>query len=331
NDTWGYKSYDHNWKSTRTLLHLLVDLASKGVNYLPNVGPTAEGEIPAPSVERLREIGRWMRVNGEAIYGTSASPFPSEFDWGRITQKPGRLFLHFYQWPAGEFRLLGLRTPVKAASLLASGAPVAVAQRHDAQLDQHVLEMALPSEPPDPHVSVAVLELGGAVEVDPLPLQQPDGKVRLPAYLATLQSADPDRPLRVGRAGSLENWVHTGNRATWSFKAWQPGTFRTVVVTGHPRNQPWKGGHQVRVELARTALGEGAAGVNGTAQTLRGALDAGEPVQGPRVQYHPEMASALGTLVLDQPGTYVLTLSVEALNPEAAGGFPLAAVELLPA
>ena len=75
NDTWGYKSYDQNWKSTETLIRNLVDIASKGGNYLLNVGPTSEGLIPEPSVERLKAVGKWMKVNGEAIYATTASPF----------------------------------------------------------------------------------------------------------------------------------------------------------------------------------------------------------------------------------------------------------------
>ncbi len=86
NDTWGFKSYDHNWKPTETLIRNLVDIASKGGNYLLNVGPTAEGEIPAPSIERLKEVGAWMKVNGEAIYGTTASPF-KRLPWGRCTKQ----------------------------------------------------------------------------------------------------------------------------------------------------------------------------------------------------------------------------------------------------
>jgi len=79
NDTWGFKTKDHNWKSVKTLLYLLVDLASKGVNYLLNVGPTKEGIIPKSSVDRLTAIGTWMKVNSEAIYGTGANPYPCEF------------------------------------------------------------------------------------------------------------------------------------------------------------------------------------------------------------------------------------------------------------
>src|SRR5207248_1774123 len=68
NDTWGYKSYDDDWKDTRTLLRTLIDIASKGGNFLLNVGPTAQGLLPEPIVSRLHEMGDWMKVNGEAIY-----------------------------------------------------------------------------------------------------------------------------------------------------------------------------------------------------------------------------------------------------------------------
>ncbi|HEX29781.1 TPA: alpha-L-fucosidase, partial [Candidatus Poribacteria bacterium] len=103
NDTWGYKSYDHNWKSTETLIHNLVDIASKGGNYLLNIGPTAEGLIPEPSVIRLREIGRWMSVNSVSIYGTTASPIGRP-PWGRctrkVTDKGTNLYLHVFDWPS---------------------------------------------------------------------------------------------------------------------------------------------------------------------------------------------------------------------------------------
>jgi alpha-L-fucosidase len=84
NDTWGYKRDDNNWKSTTTLLRNLIDIASKGGNYLLNVGPTSEGLIPQPSIDRLAEIGQWLRVNGEAIYGTSPTVFGAEV--GAISQ-----------------------------------------------------------------------------------------------------------------------------------------------------------------------------------------------------------------------------------------------------
>ncbi len=118
NDTWGYKTHDHNWKSTSDLLRKLVDIVSKGGNFLLNVGPTAEGTIPAQSVKRLEAIGRWMDVNSSSIYGTTASPF-QKLPWGRATKKPGRLFLHVFDWPAdGKLEVPDLANKVTKAYLL---------------------------------------------------------------------------------------------------------------------------------------------------------------------------------------------------------------------
>jgi len=113
NGSWGYKVSDNNWKSTDTLIRNLVDIASKGGNYLLNVGPTAEGLIPAPSIERLEEIGAWMAVNGESIHGTSASTLP-ELEWGRCTIKEGKgtttYYLHVFDWPEdGKLVVPGLK------------------------------------------------------------------------------------------------------------------------------------------------------------------------------------------------------------------------------
>ena len=153
NDTWGFKSYDRNWKSPETLVRNLIDSASKGGNYLLNVGPTAAGEIPAPSVERLAAVGRWMSVNGESIYGTTASPFTSQLPWGRATRKEGRLYLHVFDWPAdGQLAVPAFDGAVKSASLLgARQSRLAVSQNASGWT------IKLPSEAPDSIASVIVL------------------------------------------------------------------------------------------------------------------------------------------------------------------------------
>jgi alpha-L-fucosidase len=103
NGHWGFHKNDQNWKPTSTLVRNLVDIASKGGNFLLNVGPTGEGEIPAPSVERLKEVGRWMSVNGDAIRGTGPCSLP-KLEWGRCTRRPTAdggavLYLHVFDWP----------------------------------------------------------------------------------------------------------------------------------------------------------------------------------------------------------------------------------------
>lgn len=117
NNTWGFKATDHNWKSTEVLLHNLIDIVSKGGNLLLNVGPTAEGLIPSPSVERLKEMGDWVKVNGESIYGAGLSPFKKP-DWGRFTSKQGVLYAHIFDWPEDGKLLLEGNIKVKKANLL---------------------------------------------------------------------------------------------------------------------------------------------------------------------------------------------------------------------
>lgn len=164
NTTWGYKSFDNKWKSTETLLHNLIDIASKGGNYLLNVGPTSEGEIPQPSVERLAEIGKWMKVNGESIYATTASPF-KELLWGRCTTKlsgnGATLYLHVFDWPAdGKLVVPGLKNTVQSASLLATHTKLSTSASAQGVV------VSVPGTAPDKISSTIVLKIKGAPEVN---------------------------------------------------------------------------------------------------------------------------------------------------------------------
>jgi alpha-L-fucosidase len=106
NDSWGYKVSDENWKSAETLIHNLVDIAAKGGNYLLNVGPTAEGLIPGASVERLAEMGAWMRVNGEAVYGSRLWDHYEDGDGVRYTFTGGDfVYAVSLGWPGEELVL----------------------------------------------------------------------------------------------------------------------------------------------------------------------------------------------------------------------------------
>ena len=117
NRHWGYNKFDQNWKSTGELLRNLIDIASKGGNYLLNVGPTGEGLFPQPSLDRLAEIGKWMKDNGESIYGTTASPF-AKLDWGRATRKGNVIYLHVFDWPKVSKLVVPLKSKVQEAELL---------------------------------------------------------------------------------------------------------------------------------------------------------------------------------------------------------------------
>jgi len=154
NTTWGFKFYDDKWKSGQVLIRNLIDIASKGGNYLLNVGPTAEGLIPAPSVERLNEMGRWMKINGQAIYGTNASPFAKQLAFGRATSKAGRVYLHVFDWPAdGKLNVPAFGKSVKKAYLLAS-------PKQQLKINQMAdgISLTVPAQAPDSIATVIVLE-----------------------------------------------------------------------------------------------------------------------------------------------------------------------------
>ena len=172
---WGYNKSDQNWKSSGTMLRNLIDIVSKGGNYLLNIGPTGEGVIPEPCVERLKAVGAWMKVNGEAIYGTGPTPFGAEaglFDpekkdkngkplfipawvW-RCTTKPGKLYIHIFQWPStGKFELPAVKNTITKAYLLADPQKAAL----KVTLTGTGVVTALPAQAPDPIASVVCFDL----------------------------------------------------------------------------------------------------------------------------------------------------------------------------
>ncbi|MBN1581914.1 MAG: alpha-L-fucosidase [Anaerolineae bacterium] len=154
NDTWGFKSYDHNWKSTEDLIRKLVDITSKGGNYLLNVGPTAEGLIPQPSVDRLLAMGEWLKTNGEAVYGTKPGPIQGEA-WCRSTAKPGKLYLHVFDWPEGGQLKLASPGTVSSATLLSDASQKLL----PVKLEGDDLIITGPARAPDAIDTVIVLDL----------------------------------------------------------------------------------------------------------------------------------------------------------------------------
>jgi alpha-L-fucosidase len=172
NRTWGFRAADTNWKSAETIITNLVDIASKGGNYLLNVGPTSAGEIPQASVERLASVGKWMKVNGEAIYGTTASPFSLGLLWGRCTKKVENgnttLYLHVFAnaWPKdGKLEVPYVMNQVSEARLLTTHKKLKTAS---VKADSHhypSVTISVPKNPPDKISTTIVLKLKGEPQI----------------------------------------------------------------------------------------------------------------------------------------------------------------------
>jgi alpha-L-fucosidase len=197
NDHWGFNAKDANWKSSRDLIRTLCDVASKGGNFLLNVGPRADGTIPEPCLERLREIGRWMDMNGEAIHSTTASPF-DELRFGRCTAKfepradgraRRRLFFHLFEWPRdGHLRVPTIGNRIVRASLLADPGRELKWAWPGKGLGEILIQ--LPPAAPDPVCSVVAVEIEG----EPIVHRRPAIRAASDEFVRSLQvelAADP--------------------------------------------------------------------------------------------------------------------------------------------
>ncbi len=294
NGTWGYKSYDHDWKSAETLIQNLVDIVSKGGNYLLNVGPTAQGTIPEPSIERLQAVGRWMEKNGESLYGTTASPVRRP-KWGRVTTKAGddvsTLYLHVFDWPAGGSIDLPIANQPISASLLEDAS-----RTFDVAAGERGLSIRLSGEAPDPIDSVVVLKISGKPEALPFYLEQgPSGDLSFGPDDAEFLG-ERIRVESVGKELNLAWRSGTDDKAEWLFSIDKPGSFEAKAKVAAPADTRFvveihkeDAGRIERLEVSATSTG-GA----GEFQEL-----------------------ALGSVRLPDPGRYALSIVPDASSQTA--------------
>jgi len=175
NHTWGFKRDDTDWKSPGEITFKLVDIVSKGGNYLLNVGPTSLGVVPPECQDNLRSVGRWLKVNGEAVYGAKRSPFGAEYgeysstqktadgkpvflertDW-RCTTKPGRLYFTVFHFDLNLLVLPPFRSAIRRAYFLSDPArtPLVIETLQGRRL------VNVPKNPPHPMANVICVDIG---------------------------------------------------------------------------------------------------------------------------------------------------------------------------
>jgi len=292
--SWGYKIGDDNFKSTTKLIRNLIEIASMGGNYLLNVSPTGEGILLPQAVERLEAVGEWMKVNGESIYGTQASPM-GELEWGRCTSKESNgettLYFHVYDWPAdGKLVVPGLKNAVQNVSLLEGGTPLKAESGDDG------VSVSLPAEAPDEHASVIAIKVSGTLEVEAvLPTVGTDGKLALTADRAYINNNEGSKNAGVRLHDDVPHigyWLDNQASVEWAFRTKVPGEYEVRA--------------ELSVEAAKTKFVVSVAGQSLTTEV--------ESTGG----YGKYKEKTLGTINIDQAGDHTLRV-----KPEAAAWEPI--------
>lgn len=216
NGSWGFNKDDHNWKSGSDLIRKLCDIASKGGNFLLNVGPTDQGEFPPESVDLLKQVGVWMHSNGESVYGTTKSPYKRlPFD-GRCTRKGNALYLQVFQWPDAGLTLPGLQTPIRRAHVLGSNETLAVNGGFISR--PHQL---------DPAATVVKLEFAAPPVVEDLPiLTKPgaDGSLICKAEDADILG-NTARLETYDQISSIGYWIDKADALRWTVETPKAGVY----------------------------------------------------------------------------------------------------------
>ena len=231
NDTWGWKKNDHAWKSATTLVRNLINTSSKGGNYLLNVGPKPDGTIPSESAALLKEMGAWLKVNGEAIYSTKAGLVGGAWGKSTLRQLDGggvRLYLHVFDWPKnGKFQLAEVQGEPKAARILGSDATLTASTSEDG-----LSLSGLPAAALNPHATVIALDFAAMPKISASAVRaQADGSYLLTASLAILTHG-----LRAETKGeeNIGFWTNKEGGATWTVKAASAGKFKVSVALANP-------------------------------------------------------------------------------------------------
>ncbi|MDL2233732.1 alpha-L-fucosidase [Ruminococcaceae bacterium OttesenSCG-928-L11] len=166
NDTWGFKENDHNWKSPESVLRLLLKINGRGGNYLLNVGPDPTGKIPASSADILREVGAFVKANGDAVYQTSVVwDYPYELESMFLTRRDYHLYLNFLDAPQNKLNFVLLNSTIKKATLLATGEELVFAQSYTPASRQHRVIVELPETLPFAVCNTVDLELEDRIPV----------------------------------------------------------------------------------------------------------------------------------------------------------------------
>lgn len=298
NHTWGYKKNDCCWKDRKAILCSLIESVSRGINYMVNIGPRADGTVPQPSVDVLDFVGEWMRINSESIYGASANPFNDNFPWGYVTRKADKLYLHLTQCPRdGRIELRGLRNDILSATILGREKGLAV-ERH---------AVCIPEELDYERVPVVRVDVAGTLDVSPLnyPCEE---VISIPVASGTVVPG-PEGRLTIASGGNTENFNSRTGRLLLTCEVDEPGVYDIDLYL----SRHWR---RTFAEDTRVTLE-----VDGCGTFAGCLLTADEELDNVRRNSYPETRSRIGDVTFETPGTKRLTLSVDTIGLHRSLGF----------
>ncbi len=324
NGHWGFNKHDLDFRPAHTITRLLADVVAKNANYLLNIGPDGMGRVPEGSVKVLQEIGRWMSINGEAIYATQPTPFSCDFDWGAVTRRSGRVYFHLFDSPGENLVIRGLRNEPGSASFLDEpDVPLSVHQadtRSGADVRDTIISVK-PAEGEGMH-RVLALDIKGDVDIYPGILQQPDGAIVLESLMAKNALTGTSMVDELVVRGAVAQTLRNGHVLEWDLETVNPGTFDVLVecatgrYTDHGGLKVVDTGHEICIEIEN--------------EKCDGIINEGERF-GIRGNNHWQaIRCKVGSVRIEQAGRHMLRMTVNRVVDNAGSGFILRQIRLVP-
>lgn len=336
NRSWGFHVADTNWKSSGDLIAQLVDLSSKNVNYLLNIGPKGDGTVPPESIERLNEIGEWMKVNGESVYHTKPSPWFQEMDGFRVTSGDNALYITLLDNKLEKFTLYNLNNKVLRIRTLEGSRELNFKQEKLSDPSISMLEVVIPVELRTKTLPVVKVYLDGPPHVTDQPTQMNTGDILLPARKAKmirqegrLEISGIDGTIDIGEWPyfATRGWTSTKDFLEWEFNLIEPGRFEVQLINVSTARdlgsylRRWNRIYSDQKDLCIMSFTAGS-------KTVSGAITGREPVKSIRSTHRPEFISNIGVIELERPGIYKSSLKADFINMNDADGVVVYEVRL---
>lgn len=310
--SYGYNRMEniYDYDSRDELIQTFSGVVGGGGNFLLCVGPTADGRIPVIMQERLLQVGDWLKINGEAIYGANASPFwPRTFGWGTISKKAGKLFLHIQNSEIGSIKLEGIDAIINSAKILTENGKIPV----DFKNKKEKLSLKWPAYLNDKAVTIIELDVAENYKVDKTQRQFSNGVVEFNCR-AMQSSGNKATPYYHGISNRLwmADWTDPKEKLSIDLIINKPGRFNLDIIYAATSKN---GKYEVKSP------------VGGSYKVKIGLNELSSIIENTKSDSNPESKN-IGTINIQKSGTYKLT--VEPIDNGKWNGFRFQGIKLTP-